>query len=273
MPAPPQALTLDALPGLTEIGLRGGMSVTALVGGGGKTTLMFALARALNRRGLTVVCTTTTRIFPPRAEQTGALLTIDPHAASPSGALWKALRKALDAQGHVTLAGRLLADGKLRGLSPAQMAALAGVRPAHAVLVEADGAAGRPLKAPAPHEPAVPPQTTLCVALLGLDGLGRRLNEAAHRPESALKLCGLPPDAGHTTVLPEHLACLALHGEGLFRACPASARRVVLCHKADMPGGLEAARRTALAARRLYPAHPAAWWAGSAHEGWLMDLS
>ena len=38
--------------------------VTALIGGGGKTTMMYALARELSRRG-TVICTTTTHIRPP----------------------------------------------------------------------------------------------------------------------------------------------------------------------------------------------------------------
>lgn len=38
--------------------------VTALIGGGGKTTLMYHLARELRERG-TVAVTTTTKIWPP----------------------------------------------------------------------------------------------------------------------------------------------------------------------------------------------------------------
>ncbi|MFQ9053062.1 MAG: hypothetical protein ACLR5H_07700 [Oscillospiraceae bacterium] len=40
--------------------------VTALIGGGGKTTLMYHLARELRERG-TVAVTTTTKIWPPPA--------------------------------------------------------------------------------------------------------------------------------------------------------------------------------------------------------------
>lgn len=39
--------------------------MTALVGAGGKTTLMYALARRTADAGRRVVCTTTTKIFPP----------------------------------------------------------------------------------------------------------------------------------------------------------------------------------------------------------------
>ena len=38
--------------------------MTALVGAGGKTTLMYALARRMADAGRRVVCTTTTKIFP-----------------------------------------------------------------------------------------------------------------------------------------------------------------------------------------------------------------
>lgn len=38
--------------------------VTALVGAGGKTTLMYALAASTVAAGEKVICTTTTKIFP-----------------------------------------------------------------------------------------------------------------------------------------------------------------------------------------------------------------
>ena len=50
--------------------------VTALIGGGGKTTLMYHLARELRERG-TVAVTTTTKIWPP----TGITVARDPDTA------------------------------------------------------------------------------------------------------------------------------------------------------------------------------------------------
>ena len=47
--------------------------ITALIGGGGKTTLMYHLARELRARG-TVAVTTTTKIWPP----TGIAVAPDP---------------------------------------------------------------------------------------------------------------------------------------------------------------------------------------------------
>ena len=43
-----------------------GRGVTALIGGGGKTTLMYALAEELKARGNVVICTSTA-ILPPDA--------------------------------------------------------------------------------------------------------------------------------------------------------------------------------------------------------------
>ena len=44
--------------------------IVSLVGGGGKTTLMFALAQELTSGGQSVITTTTTRIFEPSASDT-----------------------------------------------------------------------------------------------------------------------------------------------------------------------------------------------------------
>ena len=71
--------------------------VTALIGGGGKTTLMYHLARELRERG-TVAVTTTTKIWPP----TGIAVAQDPDTA----------REILAREGLVCL-GVPSAQGKL----------------------------------------------------------------------------------------------------------------------------------------------------------------
>lgn len=81
------------------LGIRPG--ITALIGGGGKTTLMYHLARELRQCG-TVAVTTTTRIWPP----TGIAVAREPDAA----------REILDREGLVCL-GVPSAQGKL--VSPA----------------------------------------------------------------------------------------------------------------------------------------------------------
>lgn len=72
----------------------------------------------------------------------------------------------------------------------ARLAALADY-----VLAEADGAAGRPLKAHAPHEPVIPPEANQTVLVIGASGFGRPIAEAAHRPALYARLAGAEESA------------------------------------------------------------------------------
>ena len=167
--------------------------VTALIGGGGKTTLMYTLAEELHRRG-TVIVTTSTHI--QRPEQYPVLLS--------GGAA--AVSAALAAHGVVCVAGET-AEGKLTApaLSFEALAVLADF-----VLVEADGSKRMPLKAHAPHEPVIPANTRQTVYVVGADGFGRPICEVCHRPERYAALCGAAED---DTVTPA-LEAAVLHAEG-----------------------------------------------------------
>ena len=109
--------------------------MTALVGAGGKTTLMYALARRMADAGRRVVCTTTTKIFPP---EDGLPVVLLEGAADPVAAV----HDALSAVPCVVAAGRPLPDvRKLDGVSPRMLAVLSAALPEALFLVEADGAA------------------------------------------------------------------------------------------------------------------------------------
>ena len=62
------------------------------------------------------------------------------------------------------------------------------------VLIEADGAKLRPLKAPADHEPVIPPACDAVIAAAGLDCVGRPIGEVCHRPERVCALLGTDPE-------------------------------------------------------------------------------
>ena len=167
--------------------------VTAIIGSGGKTTLLRTLSGELPGRVL--LCTSTH--FQGYADLPTVL---DPTAAD--------LRKALAAHPIVCAAGRS-PTGKLVdcGLPYETLADLADF-----VLVEADGSRRRPLKAHARHEPVIPPCTRQVICVVGLSGLHRPVSEVVHRPELFCPLVGCTPEDEATpervarALVQEHLA-------------------------------------------------------------------
>ena len=165
--------------------------VTAVIGGGGKTTLLRTLGESLCTRGRVLLCTTT-KIYPfPGIPLARSVL-------------------ALAALGNCPLvcAGTVLPEsGKLTALP----VPLSQVTSFDYILVEADGAAGRPMKAHAPHEPVIPPEARRVITVVGASGFGRPIGEAAHRPERYAALCG----AALTDAVTPAMAAAVLRAEGL----------------------------------------------------------
>jgi len=87
--------------------------VISLVGAGGKSSLMWALANELVATGGTVITTTTTKIFDQQAPSHHLIVEAD------EDKMLHLLLEALGKYQHVTLAkDRLLQSGKLDGISP-----------------------------------------------------------------------------------------------------------------------------------------------------------
>ena len=165
------------LPFLAEKG-----HIVSLVGGGGKTTLLYAMADHCARKGWQVLVTTTTHIRQPAAcyAPDDAALT----------ALWQA--------GHYAVIGTPAENGKLTLPQPQLLRRMAQ---ADAVFIEADGAKHYPCKVPAAHEPVLLPQSDIVLALAGLSALDRPLREV--RPQ----FLAAAPDAPLTpSVLAQLLA-------------------------------------------------------------------
>jgi probable selenium-dependent hydroxylase accessory protein YqeC len=223
---------------LTEaLGIKAG-EVISLAGAGGKTTLMFRLAEELLLNGKKVVTTTTTRILKPASEETGFLF-IDPDEEKIKDFVWR----QLDRYRHITVAMERLESGKLRGISPDLVDGLRHLRGMEAIIIEADGAAGRPVKAPRENEPVIPTSTTLVVAILGVDGMGRKLNEEnVYQPERASGITGIPAGERLTD---EAMAALMTHPEGIVKGAPSSSRIVAFLNKVDIPDGVAKAKSIA----------------------------
>jgi probable selenium-dependent hydroxylase accessory protein YqeC len=199
----------------------------ALVGAGGKTTLMFALASELRQKGKHLITSTTTKVWHEQASQARSVILVgaDCH--------WEEkLKTRLAAAGHVFLGTSLLESGKVEGIDPSLADRLFQQMEVDYLLVEADGSAGRPVKAPALHEPVIPDSVTVLVALLGLEAIGRKLGpEIAFRHDLVAGITGLREGEDLSV---RALSRLLVDPVGLFKGSPASAKRVAFLNKLDL---------------------------------------
>ena len=158
-----------------------------IVGAGGKTTTMYTLASELAQRGKRVITTTTTQIFYPEPGETDALI-----VAADTPLLLQNIRAAWQHQQRITVAGTFLRTDKLAGLQPEQPYELLMKSGADAVIVEADGARHRMIKAPAEHEPLIPLQTNVALLMISAEAFNQPLSaEIAHRPEHIARVTGI----------------------------------------------------------------------------------
>ncbi|MHB8928365.1 MAG: selenium cofactor biosynthesis protein YqeC [Bacillota bacterium] len=237
------------------------------MGAGGKTSLLLALAReAIERWGPgSVSVTTTTKMLEPGAEEFpwGPGVKGTPRATRLQPCL--ILSESLDAADQVIeahpgfekhggerpevlvlgsrWAGESVGRRKFAGIPPEWVDEIARRFPDLVMLVEADGAARKPLKAPAAHEPVIPASSTVVLTVAGLDALGMPLDaEHVHRPERLAQLTGHTPG---NPVTSDVIATALWHPEGCGKGSPQGAAVVPVINKVDRPEQLPAAREVA----------------------------
>lgn len=221
--------------------------VISLVGGGGKTTIMFALARELTSNGNHVIMTTTTRIIKPLSSETQLLL-----IETDDEQMIKTLLQNVDKYCNITLASKRFPSGKLIGISPELVDRLSELDQAPYIIVEADGASRKSLKAPNLTEPVIPGSTSLVIPVVGVDAAGRPLTrDYVFRPEIASSLSGTPLGAAIST---EAIARLITHPQGIIKGSPVHSRIIPFINKVDLKDGLSIGRD--VAHRILAKRHP-----------------
>ncbi|HCY86243.1 MAG TPA: putative selenium-dependent hydroxylase accessory protein YqeC [Desulfobacteraceae bacterium] len=222
--------------------------IISVVGGGGKTSAIFTLAREAAAMGKSVLVTTTTAMFnpvefnplefnpvefntdiPPEKKKhfynrlyTGPATALPTETCGPGGIL-------------VAAAGINRKKKKLIGYPPKDLRTAFTAQAFDLVLIEADGARMRPVKAPAEHEPVVPQETDTLIGCIGLDCLDRPIDDThVHRPALLAKISG---QTVGDPVTAQTLIRLAASEQGLFKpvhqATPAPMKRVLLLNKAD----------------------------------------
>jgi probable selenium-dependent hydroxylase accessory protein YqeC len=211
----------------------GNRELISLVGGGGKTTLLYALGRELSALGCGVILTTTTKILEP-APSPFLLQFI----SNELGDIKKWLAENLNRHQSLLIARKRLPNGKLEGIFPEWAEEIFSMDGVSTIVNEADGSAGRPLKAPRDGEPVIPQNTTLLVPIIGIDGMGCPLDEErVFRSAIASRLLNLPMGS---TVTEDVIVRLVMEW---IKTGPAGARVVPLINKVDIPGGLEKAQK------------------------------
>jgi len=216
-------------------------SSLAFTGAGGKTTTIFSLARELPVPSL---ITTTTHLGAWQTELA------DRHIVA---SRIENLQNLGDEKINVITGP----EGKDRRLSAVSSTVLKQLRAVSLtrgwpLLIEADGARQKPLKAPAPEEPQVPDFVETVVVLAGMQGLSRTLDDqSVHRPGLFSDLSGLPLNAPITT---DSVSRVLIGAQGGLKGIPTRARRIALLNQADT-GELQAgAVRIAHALEESYDA-------------------
>ena len=217
--------------------------IISVVGGGGKTSLIFRLAEELAEQGKKVIVTTTTHIaFEPERPfaRDGELNKVRENlrkygytvAACMEKREEKSWKKPENIQGssgtHCSASeeqnksGKLF-TGKLQALPEEQLQELK--KECDVILIEADGARRLPLKVPAAWEPVIPEMTDLVIGVIGLDCLGKAIKDTVHRPESAAEFLG---KSSKEKITEEDIIRIAKSDQGLRKSVGHRGFRVFL---------------------------------------------
>lgn len=165
-------------------------ALVALVGGGGKSTLMAALVRVGTERGWRAVAGTTTKVYAEQADALPGFL----HA-----------RREAD---------------KAIGLAPHEVDEHFARGNYDLVVIEADGSRSRRVKAPSRDEPPIPSLSTHVLVVIGGDAINRVIEDVAHRPMLTAAVCGCSP---YERLTPERALVLLTSERGGRKNVPAGA--------------------------------------------------
>ena len=201
--------------------------IVAIVGAGGKTTTMLALAQALAARGLRVVTTKSTRIHKPTMARSPFVW------EGPRDTWAQDLPALLRDHPVITVVQNIGAEHGWDGIAPEQATELRDVSGADVLIVEADGARGRMLKAPDAHEPSMPSEATVVMPVASLQAVGRTLDaRTVHRPEVAAEILHIPEG---TIIEPALIAMLLASPLAGMKSVPPGARVWPVITRTDLP--------------------------------------
>ncbi len=220
---------LDELPlikGLLEKTPGEGCSLISVIGGGGKTSLIYRFSELLGYRGFSIGITTTTRM--ERNHPLSDIVTQWVVGPVPK----RTSHFASDENGiRITQFARTAGKDKFLGFSPETLDLLKKDSPFDVIFIEADGSAGAPVKCPGEDEPVIPHLSDGVIAVFGLSSLGEAPSpNTVHRFERFQRFPGI--DVTKPISIDTYTTLLD-SPEGLFRDVPQNATKLVLCNQFD----------------------------------------
>ncbi len=232
---------------IEALNLRAPSSV-AFVGAGGKTSALFRAAHEICTAGYTgtgselrhepVLVSTTTHF------EVDQIKLADRHILVSSQDEIEERLERLSA-GVIAVTGEECGDKRIAGLDEVSIRKLSSLARNKnlPLIIEADGARRRPVKAPAEHEPAIPEWVDHVVVVVGMGAVGKPTTEThVHRIERFTAVTGLQASSIITT---DALVDLLLHPHGGLKNIPVGTRRTVLINQADTVDSQAGAMRMA----------------------------
>jgi probable selenium-dependent hydroxylase accessory protein YqeC len=207
--------------------------LTCVVGAGGKKTTLYALAHRFDR----AVVTATVRIPIFDAEVAEVVVAEDPVAALREADLGPATDRF-----PLGLVAEREREDRYKGYDPEIVGSLAEAHDAP-VLVKADGARTRWLKAPNEREPRIPDVADTVVPVASARVVGHPLTEErVHRPERVAAVAGIELGA---EIRSEDVAAVLASEEGGLKGVPDEATAIPVVNMVDSPELAATAREIA----------------------------
>lgn len=142
--------------------------IISVVGAGGKTTLIYYIASTFDKESKKTIITTTTHMKRQNLWANAYHNSV--------GEIEQLLQ-----ENNIIVAGTPSGDNKIEGLEESVLAEL--IRWDIPILIEADGAKHFPCKIPRENEPVIIPQTSIVIAVVGLDALHKPIGKSCFCPD------------------------------------------------------------------------------------------
>jgi probable selenium-dependent hydroxylase accessory protein YqeC len=179
--------------------------IISVIGSGGKTTLIYMLAKELRKNGYKIAITTTTHMMIPDIKVFNFIDSI--MLDKTSDEIEEESNKHF-----VSLIGNKSLHGKLSSPSEDTLKTILSLY--DIVLIEADGSKKKPIKVPRDYEPVIIEKTQLVVGVIGLSGMYKKISEVS---QSANLVAEILHKDKNDIITPKDIANLISNPKGIFK--------------------------------------------------------